>query len=157
MECEICGRREAVCIVELEGAKLNACAGCARGGKIEFRYAPDHPPKSDDVYTPPPRTRSEEAIVDGYGKLIRNAREKTGLTAEALGQKLNERASYIEHVEKEQLLPSITLARKLEKSLKIQIVVTEQVATEPAGWDAAKKSGQSLFDVAKIEDKSKKK
>ncbi len=146
MECEICGKRDAVCFVHIEGAKMNACAGCAHGGKILYYFDSEE----KEISPLPAMTRTEEEIVDGYWKIIRDARTNAGLTIEALGLKINETANYLEHVEKG-LLPSLALARKLEKFLKIKLISKEQ--NELTKGEKYKKHELTLFDVAEIKKK----
>lgn len=156
MECEICGKKEAVCLVYLEGAQMNACAGCARGGKVVYYFetesgsaAPVHVSQL---------SRSEEEIVDGYGKLIRSARERMGLTPEQLALRISEKVSYLEHVEKGSLLPTLPLAKKLEKFLKIRLVEMSNTVQTETKLGSGKKE-LTMLDVAEItrkEDKKKK-
>jgi putative transcription factor len=154
MDCEVCGKKEAVCLVHLEGAKMSACAGCARGGKVLYYFQEDSGPE------PLPQVqrsmRTEESIVDGYGKAIKSAREKMGLSLEQLGLKIAEKANYLDHVERETTLPSLSLARKLEKFFRIRLVETESSVHVESSAGYGKKE-LTLLDVAEIERKEKKK
>ncbi len=153
MECEICGKKEAVCLAYLEGAKMSACAGCAHGGKILYYFSSESEDENPLVSR---RVKSEEDIVDGYGKLIKAAREKAGLTIEQLGLKIAEKANYLDHVEKEKTLPSLDLARKLEKLFKIRLVETS-ASTQTETKIGYGKKELTLLDVAQIERKEDKK
>lgn len=151
MECEICGKNEAECLIYIEGAQMNSCAGCARGGKIVYYF------DAEGSITPliSQKARSEEEIVSGYGKLIKSAREKMRLSPEQLALKIAEKANYLEHVEKEISLPSLILARKLEKFLKIKLIEINTDAQPEIKPNRSKKE-ITLFDVAEIENKKKK-
>ncbi len=155
MDCEVCGKREAVALVSLEGAKLSLCGSCARSGKVLYFFNSE-----SGTGGPAPlvsrRVRNEEDIVDGYGKLLKSAREKAGLTFEQLGLKIAEKANYLEHVEKEKALPTLDLARKLEKFFKIRLVETESSVQTEAQAGYGKKE-LTLMDVALIERKGDKK
>lgn len=152
MDCEICGRREAVCFAYLEGAKMNCCAQCARGGKVLYNL------DSESGATRPlerPRSRTEEDIVEGYGGLIRSARTSAGLSIEQLGMKIAEKANYLNHIERGEMLPSLAVARKLEKFFKIRLVEAETV--QHGGGPGYAKKELTLLDIAEIEKKEKKK
>ena len=59
-----------------------------------------------------------------YYLLIRQAREKLGLSQDQLGKLLNEKPSVIRMVESKKLKPDITLTRKLMHELKINLLVS---------------------------------
>ncbi len=148
MECEICGKKEAVCFVYLEGAKMNSCSQCARGGKVLHYFESGE----ESVPIISQKTRSEEEIAEGYGKIIKDARTRLGLAIADLGLKIAEKANYLEHVEKEDMLPSIQLARKLEKFLKVRLVESGKSVQSEVKLGSGKKE-LTLLDVAEIEQK----
>ncbi|MEW6528301.1 MAG: multiprotein-bridging factor 1 family protein [Candidatus Micrarchaeota archaeon] len=118
-ECEICGKKNAIYLIYVEGAQMNSCGECAHGAKIISQLNEQSPNASLVSH----RTKTEEEeIVDEYGKIIKKAREKLGLSSKQLALKIAEKANYLEHVEKETCLPSLALARKLEKFLKIKLI-----------------------------------
>ncbi len=157
MECEICGRREAVCLVYIEGAKMNSCGQCAKGGKVHYLFGISSSTGLFSAESPVPRakTRQEQEFVEGYGRRIKDAREKLGLTREALGLKIAEKANYLEMVEKEKNFPSLELTHKLEKMLHIILVQTETEQIQAENKPQPGKSELTLFDVAKIERRKK--
>ncbi len=119
MMCEICGRpikgkgKE----IFVERAKLTVCKNCARYGT--------------QVREKPPETRrrpvssapvTEFEIRDDYTSIVRNAREKQGLTQKDLASKINEKESVIHRVETGHMRPSRRLARKLEGALDIKLL-----------------------------------
>ncbi|MBN2477888.1 TIGR00270 family protein [Candidatus Micrarchaeota archaeon] len=123
--CEVCGKREAKFLVLIEGAKLSACPPCAYSGKIIAKIGEDESSRTEDFergYSVPKRFREEEAPVEGYGRKIRNARENQGWKVEELGKMINEKASYLEHIEKEKTLPPLPVLKKLEKKLGITLI-----------------------------------
>jgi len=65
---------------------------------------------------------TQELIAD-YAALIRVAREKMGYSHEDLGLKINERASVLKHVELGKMEPNNLLANKLERILKIKLLI----------------------------------
>ena len=60
-------------------------------------------------------------FVEEYGRLIKRKREDLGLTQEDLARELKVKVSYIKKIESEILPPSIEIARKIEKVLKIKL------------------------------------
>lgn len=153
MECEICGKREAVCLIYIEGAQMHACAECANGNKILYYLSETDSGTSVPVVR---RARTEEGIVEDYGKLIKAARMRMGLSLKELGLKIAEKANYLDLVEREVTLPSLTLARKLEKFLKIQLITSETNVHTTSSAPIAKKE-LTLLDIAEIERESEKK
>ena len=65
-------------------------------------------------------------IREDYYKVIKEARERLGLTQEELGRKLGEKSSVISKLETGKLKPSIPLARKIEHVLKVKIIEEEE-------------------------------
>jgi putative transcription factor len=150
MECEICGSAEAEHIILVEGAKLHACRGCSDTGKILKSIYPPHPQQE----AAPSRRREELEIVDGYGKLIADARKRMGLPLVVLAERISEKGSFIERIEHERTLPGEKLARKLEKELGIKLL---QGATSgvPVNVKDGKGGGITLGDILEIEKRKK--
>jgi putative transcription factor len=84
--------------------------------------------------TKPPKTITETSfeLVEGYGLKIKQAREKLGLSHEELGKKLNEKVSLLKKIETEKMMPDNKLAAKLERVLKVQLLIpkTEEKPTQ---------------------------
>lgn len=151
MECEICGSGEGEYLILVEGAKLNVCRDCSGSGKL--------------VRGPPPRQfraggeaaavrqKEELEVVEGYGKLIAEARKKMGLPMDVLAERINEKLSFLERVEHERTLPDEKLCRKLEKELRIKLLsgVVETAGVATSGG----KGGMTLGDILEIEKKKK--
>jgi putative transcription factor len=69
-------------------------------------------------------TVSEDiAVADGFGSLVRRAREKIGLSHEDLGRKVAEKVSVIKKIESEKMVPDQRVAEKLEHALGIKLIV----------------------------------
>jgi len=62
-------------------------------------------------------------VVESFGLQARRAREKLGLSCEELGRKIGEKASVIKKVESGSLTPDERLAAKLERALKLKLLV----------------------------------
>jgi len=141
MECEICGSpiKGSPKYVLIGGAKLAVCSRCAKYGTIiqkeersETRQRASYSkPNLPTLYTIAKRARvrriskesgEEYEIVEGYGEVIKRARENMGLSIEELASMVGEKASLISKIEREKIVPSINLARKLERLLHIKLI-----------------------------------
>ncbi|OYT56750.1 MAG: TIGR00270 family protein [Desulfurococcales archaeon ex4484_217_2] len=61
-------------------------------------------------------------IVEDYAERIRRAREALGWSTSILAQKIKEKESVVRRIEAGKLKPTIELAKKLEKILKITLL-----------------------------------
>jgi putative transcription factor len=89
----------------------------------------DPPLKVALTSSPPPRRPKVEAELEvdpDYNVIVRQAREKLGLSQEALGMMISVKPSLISHVETKKLKPDIALARKLMHQLKVNLLVTAE-------------------------------
>ena len=122
--CEICGRPTTTASrITIDGAVLRVCQNCAGKGTllrspppkpIPFRIGPVH---HETI------AKSELEIDPDYNIIVKQAREKMGLTQEALGRAINEKPSVISHVESKKLKPDPILARKLMHHLRVNLLV----------------------------------
>jgi putative transcription factor len=138
--CEICGREtNSTYEISLEGAKLQACSRCARLGEptrkakpsssIPKYSTPAQPSSSrPGIHKPqqkssrPHRIERELVPVEGFARLIRTAREQCGMSQKDVAQKIHERTSIIAKLEGGKMSPTITLARKLERLFKLNLL-----------------------------------
>lgn len=144
MQCEVCGREITGKLhrVIIEGAKMITCSECASLGSDYWMPEPKTLQKGKslrarEVAKPPavirstPPTKSptqtmdipeDIGIVEGFGSIIKRARERLNLTPEDLGKKIGEKESVIKKIESEKIIPDVRLAMKLERALKIRIL-----------------------------------
>jgi putative transcription factor len=108
-----------VYLAEIEGTSMHVCTECSRFGKTKgktnVRVVVEEKKRKET-------TEPVYVFAQGYGTMVKKAREKLGLKQEEMAKKLNERESTLHNIESEHFKPSIELARKLEKSLHISIV-----------------------------------
>ena len=150
--CEICGRKGAHAIVEVEGATLKVCGLCAYGKKILYHLDESGEAKErTERRGPPPKFEETEEIVENYGKIIKNAREKLGLGRAVIAEKINEKESYLERIERGELTPTFAVARKLEKELGIKLVEKVQASVAPSTSNSKKFSEPTLADLLEEE------
>lgn len=129
MECDMCGKTATV-IAEIEGARLNACANCAKHGKL-IRQIPvaEKKSKSSEPKAPVRRERVEQIVEEirkDFPKVLRAEREKRNLTQEDFAKILQIKLSTYHHFESGLMAPDLELARKLEHALKIPFITTQK-------------------------------
>jgi putative transcription factor len=95
-----------------------------------------------------------QEIVEGYAALIRVAREKLGYSHEELGLKISERASVLKHVELGKMAPNDLLANKLERALKIKLLVPIEEEKPVPTIAAGKNQEMALGDIIEIDSSS---
>ncbi|MEM1530156.1 MAG: multiprotein bridging factor aMBF1 [Candidatus Bathyarchaeia archaeon] len=144
LQCDVCGREITgkPHRVIIEGAKMVTCEECSKLGSEYWEPKPVMRPLETStrkltklsssvkvVSTPVKRASSSTIdvsgkleVVEGFGLIVKRARERMGLTPEDLGKKIGEKESVIKKVESERIVPDIRLASKLEHALKIKIL-----------------------------------
>ncbi|MCL1965762.1 MAG: multiprotein bridging factor aMBF1 [Candidatus Bathyarchaeota archaeon] len=95
-----------------------------------------------------------QELVEGYAAIIRMAREKLGYSHEELGLKINERASVLKHVELSKMEPNNLLASKLERALKITLLVPIEEEKPVPATVAGKNQDMTLGDLIEIDSGS---
>lgn len=155
MYCEICGRLidgEPIPI-EVDKAVLYVCRSCAANyGKrvvstqIQQRTRPRPAP------TPP---RRELELVEDFHLVIKKARENLGLSREALAAMLGVKETVLKRIESGQLQPDFALARKIEKTLGVKLLVEASDYGEGRGGGRRGKE-LTLGEVAEVRDEGEK-
>ena len=152
-DCEICGRPiNKVYIVEIEGAQMSVCEACA-GGKNAIEIVDLTKPQIRPQRRKPADGKDEDEVVEGYGKKLKEARERMGLPLKVLAERIAEKESTLFRVESEKMLPSDALLRKLERELSVKL--TEKGAGRPEKHVPGK-SQPITFGDAMVTKKSKK-
>ncbi len=149
LQCEVCGREiiGKPHRVIIEGAKMITCSECAKLGSDYWTPEPRTlKPKTptrkvfkSTAKVSSLRRRSSVAptsiyegmeVVEGYGLIVKRARESLGLTPEDLGKRIGEKESVIKKIESEKIMPDIRLATKLEHALRIKLLTKVSEAEE---------------------------
>ena len=124
----MCGSEERLFKTLIEGTELNLCKKCTAYGKvvsevrIEVRDNKKVAIKRAAKKAAGPEKEILQVIVPDYGQRIRKAREALGLNQKDFAKRIHEKISVIHHMEINKFEPSISLARKLESFLKIELV-----------------------------------
>ncbi|MFQ6095129.1 MAG: multiprotein bridging factor aMBF1 [Candidatus Bathyarchaeia archaeon] len=167
MRCEVCGGRihGKPKKVVIEGARMLVCEECAKHGSIYSERRIKSPisgyvPVKRKKKTVPAITLSTRRkapslpedleIKEGFGSLVRKARENIGLSQEDLGKKIGEKVSVLKKIESEKMIPDQKLAKKLEHTLKVELLVpsgdyeiVEDISSPPP-------SGVTLGEIAQL-------
>jgi putative transcription factor len=140
-ECELCGApTKSVYIVNVEDVELRVCAKCAQGKKVitTHEYKPAVARKATR-----PRSEEEQSLVENYGKVIREARERMKLPIKVLAEMLNEKETLLARIEQQSTMPTMKLTKMLEKALSIKLI--ESAESPGAGSvTGGKKSNATL-------------
>jgi len=151
--CDICGKSPVRAQILLEGARLLACGNCMRGGKVLHRFDDEGAPLARPAAAS--TVESSEEITENYGKLIKAAREKSGLPLAVVAERTKEKESYLQAIEHERLMPTLEVARKLEKELGIRLVEKTQSVAGPAASGPKVFTPPTLADMVDTKKKGK--
>ena len=154
--CEICGKRPAKLIILIENAKMAVCNVCGRSGKIIGRIESEDEKKIRDELDNKmlANKKPEEEIIENYSKIIKNARQKLKLPINVLAEKINEKLSYLEHIEAGKGALTIKTARKLERELGVKLIEDSQQAIISSGnLNKGKFSEPTLADMMEVKKK----
>lgn len=166
--CDICGKHAAMAIISIEGARMSACRNCKGHGKVihilELEEIGGGSAGGGMQYATPtqPNIMEREDLVDGYSQLIRQKREKLGLPLAVLAERISEKESFIDHIEKGKVRPTLDVAKKIGRELGIKLVeqVKEEVSPSIQGKGSAQFREPTLadaFEMAKADMDRKKK
>jgi len=129
INCEMCGKEtDLIYITEIEGTELKVCKNCSRFGKVKKRINLEERKEENKKKEIEKRKEvkeeleEEEFVVVDYARKIKEARERMGLKQEEFAKKINEKVSLIHKIESGHLEPSIELAKKIGKFLKIRLI-----------------------------------
>ena len=147
--------------IRLDGVILNVCSACAKRYSKYIvrdnmtRSSMPRPQRIVRTRVQPRLRELEYEVVEDYNIRIRKARENLGLTRELLAQELGEKESVIRRIEEGRLVPTIDMARKLERILKIKLLEP----AESISYEKYVKRGRNMVltlgDIVVIKDRKK--
>ncbi|MBS7639430.1 MAG: multiprotein bridging factor aMBF1 [Candidatus Bathyarchaeia archaeon] len=179
MQCDVCGREISgkPHRVIIEGAKMVTCDECSRLGSEYWEPEPKiirpKTPSGKVAGTAKPAVRVAQTssarasrsasidvsggmeVVEGFGLIVKRARERMGLTPEELGRRIGEKESVIKKIESEKIIPDIRLASKLEHALKIRILTMPAETAESVGIPSEAKINRAitLGEIVQLRDR----
>jgi putative transcription factor len=146
-------------MINVEGARMSVCAGCARFGTpvaapAAPKQAPAQGPSGHGLETrqrrmteKPVPLESDEDLVADFGERVRAARERKRVSLDDLARAVNEKKSLLAKVETGTYFPDPNVTRKLEAALGIKLrEKVEEVHTQkykPTG-------GMTIGDLIKM-------
>ncbi len=148
MDCELCGRPDAKIIALVEGVEMNVCEKCSKHGKI-IRVITEEKETAKSIKTE--KAEVELEVVDDFAEIIRKERERRGMTLKQLAAAIAEKESYIDRIEKDEVIPSEKVARKLEKFFNIKLL--EEVVVSKESKEKTADEALTLGDVIEIKRK----
>ncbi len=165
--CEMCGREiyGRPISIEIEGAELSVCPGCAKHGKKKEVKPKPKPPtarasvstqrSSTTTRTFPTRQRrdlgADKQLVTDYNERIRLERQKMKLTQKEVSIQTKISISELQSIETGKMRPSDNLIERLEKFFKIKI--TEDVLSVGKKDQLKGPAFQTLGDIVVIKKK----
>ena len=126
LSCEVCGSpiRTTLSRVEIDGAILQVCQSCAKRGRLLTGTVQRVRPVRTRSLVRGGSVEPELEVDPEYDSIVRRAREKLGLTHEALGRAINVKPSVISHIETKKMKPDLIMARTLMHYLKVELLVS---------------------------------
>ncbi|MBS3052498.1 MAG: TIGR00270 family protein [Candidatus Aenigmarchaeota archaeon] len=117
-ECEICGKEVPIPIkAKIEESILNVCDKCVHfGEKIDL---PQRAAKNIKLLAKV--ELNEIILLENYGNIIKNTREKMKLSRTEFAQKIMEKENIIRRIEMSDLKPDNKLLDKIEIFLNINL------------------------------------
>jgi len=169
LQCEVCGSHIVgkPQRVVIEGARMLTCAKCAELGSGFWEPESEglkHPKKgglrATSVSLPAKKKVSASvsedlAVVENFGILVRQARERLGLSHEDLGRKIGEKASVISKIESEKMAPDQKLSAKLQHVLRVRLVAPLPEPRTPLPSSVPSK-GVTLGEMVILKSRGKK-
>lgn len=150
----MCGKmvNEPLIPISHYGEKLLVCRECyGQEKKKSTQRQAEQTPKtkvtkpSNQIWEP------QYEVVDNYAQLVREAREKIGLPIPELALKLGIKESVLRRIESGKLQPDVETARKLERFLRIQLLIKRE-NTQSAKGATQNYSGLELRYAARLKD-----
>ncbi len=121
--CELCGSQitgEVIPIV-VENVPMKVCRPCSKHGTPPISKKNEKKPKPvKEIFT-----FRLPSVKNDYSKLIKDGREKMGLTQDELGSKIAEQGTVVKLLEQSKFKPDQELAKKLEEVLGISLIEEE--------------------------------
>ncbi len=155
MQCEMCGKDTNLVIALIEGTEMNVCNQCAQFGKVIKKVEPEPKRKRKENKEDLVKVMKEESkkeviqiITPDYGNIIKKEREALGLKQEDFAKKINEKISLMHKIEIGSFEPSIALARKIEKFLKIKLI--EHYEEEHGKLHKVEGNGMTIGDLIRF-------
>ena len=152
MLCEMCGVDVASPIlIKISGSILRACQKCSTMGveATEMEKIGNEKYISDVLNKRSDRLKEKEIkydkiLVENFGNIIKNGRERKKWSQQELAVKISERRSTIASIENRQYKPENKLIAKLERILEIKLMENVEIKEQEK---SSKAVGITLADL----------
>ncbi|MBT4538806.1 TIGR00270 family protein [Candidatus Woesearchaeota archaeon] len=126
--CEMCGKDTSLLTATIESVEMQVCNSCARYGKVKKEIVTrSFIRKKNQTKLDP---NEEQEVIGNFSVIIRQEREKRKLSQEEFARFLNERETIVAKWEAGVLRPSLAVARRLQRKLKVRIVIASSGSDE---------------------------
>lgn len=158
MDCDMCGREQAVLKASVEGSVMSLCDGCSKFGKVVGRLQSAITVKKKEEKTVAVAEDETEFVVANFGQLLKQKREELGKKMEDSFMKLEDFAkmisvkeSVLHKMETGTYKPNVEEARRIGKLFGLKLV--EKVEEVESLVPEPKKDQLTLGDMIKIKKK----
>ncbi|MFP4038388.1 MAG: multiprotein bridging factor aMBF1 [Candidatus Nanohaloarchaea archaeon] len=146
--CQLCGKdSDSLKKTKIEGAVLRTCSSCSEMGDVVEKKKKK---KKTSKKSKSRRPRETDTLANDYGSRVKEAREERELSIKELSDDLNEKASLIRKIEREELKPEKALAKKLSKKLDVTLYVNPEVSDHSVETGDDRKA--TVGDVADVKE-----
>ncbi len=162
MQCEICGAeiKGGPFKINIDGSELTVCGKCSQHGNAIGKRTPvsrkvspvSRKPASAGSRRPQKKAREMvvDELVDEYGQMIKEAREKKKWTHDKLASMIKEKSTLVKKIEREEIVPEDDVRQKIEKVLDIKL--TERISDDEWSGEHLNR-GTTLGDIVTIKRK----
>jgi len=151
MKCDMCGSEGKLYQAVIEDAVLNVCHECSKFGKVIGVVKQNEVDNEAVKVGKEPKIEIMDMVVQDYAEKIRKKRESLGLKQEEFAKKISEKESLIQKIESGHFEPSIGLAKKIGKFLKVKLVEEHEEKHEKQAH--SKTDSFTIGDFIKIKGK----
>ncbi|MFQ5941325.1 MAG: helix-turn-helix domain-containing protein [Nitrososphaerales archaeon] len=117
-DCELCGNEitgPSFAIV-VENIVINVCRSCSKRGK-PYNLTTKKPEEAREEFS-----FSFPTVRSDYSRVIKEGRERLGLSLDELGSKIREGTSVIKLLEQGKFKPDPEMAKKIESYLGVKLI-----------------------------------
>jgi len=159
MQCELCGNEcgERCRPAEIEGVRMMLCPACMKHGHSVQQARDPTIQVQQSLIRRSRRTQQKDVyegmdreLISDWADVIKEAREKKGMTREQLGFNIGERTVTISKIENGELRPSDKVAAKIEKELSIKLFEEVKKVNPSSGQSSSQ--GLTLGDFIKYKE-----
>ena len=145
-ECEICGKISKLLKASIEGSSVYVCNDCKKHAESVEEIPPQAIKQIREKVI-----IAEPMLNPDFAKIVRRARENEKLTRKQLAEKIKEKETVIERIERGNT-PEEKIAKKLERELGIKILGYEEKEVK---LESVKSDEITLGDVVEVKVRKK--